>query len=100
MLHSTQQLWIDLVAQSRERHGVNAIILPPALSDQSHAARVRHDGLMTELTEQSAHPRRMRSGLHCDTTSEASLREISLMALGVVLTFCSSSTSPVPSSTQ
>jgi hypothetical protein len=56
MLHWTQQLWIDTY-QSRERHGIEPIILPPALTDQAHAACVRHDGLMTEPTEQSTDPR-------------------------------------------
>ena len=50
MLHWTQQLRIDPY-QTRERHGVKPIILPPALPDQSHAARVRHDRLMTELND-------------------------------------------------
>jgi hypothetical protein len=56
MLHRTQQLWID-PCQSRKRSSVDPIILAPALPDQSHAARVRHDRFMTELAKQPAYPR-------------------------------------------
>jgi hypothetical protein len=45
MLHRSQQLWID-PRQPSQRPGIEPIIFPPTLSDQTHVARMRHDNLV------------------------------------------------------
>ena len=74
--------------------------LSSALSDQAHAACMRHDRFESELAQQSAHPH----GQCMRVSSAIRLRGIppnpSRMAFGVVLTFCSRTISPVSSSTQ
>ena len=87
MLHRRQQLRID-PGQPRQRLGIQPIIFPPALSDQTHVARMRHDHFVAQFAEQSAHPGRMHP-----VSSAIRLRGIapntSLIAFGVVPTCCS-----------
>jgi hypothetical protein len=56
MLHRTQQLRID-ARQSRQGVGIDPIILAAALPDQTHVARMGHDGLVSQADQQPAYPR-------------------------------------------
>ncbi len=56
MLHRIQQLRID-PGQPRQRLRIQAIVFLPALPDQPHLSRVRHDHFMPQLAEQADSPR-------------------------------------------
>ena len=60
MFHRTQQLGID-PSQPRQCLGIQAIVLLSTLSDQAHVAGVGHDDLVSDFTQQTAHPRRVHS---------------------------------------
>src|SRR5207248_8262210 len=46
-----------------------SIVLTPALPDQTHVARMRHDHFMAQPAQQPAHPGRMHAGLQRDAAA-------------------------------
>jgi hypothetical protein len=65
MLHRRQQLRIDS-CQSSQSPGIEAIILPSTLPDQTHVAHMGHDYFVPQLAQHPAPPRRMHSRLQGD----------------------------------
>jgi len=98
MLHRTQQLRID-ARQSRQGVGIDPIILAAALPDQTHVARMGHDGLASQADQQP-----LTHGECIPVSSAIRLRGIlpntARSAFGVVETFSSRSICPLCSTTQ
>jgi hypothetical protein len=62
MLPRRQQRGID-PGQPRQGLRIQPVVFLPALPDQAHVARMRHDHFVAQLTQHPAHPRRVHSGL-------------------------------------
>jgi hypothetical protein len=65
MFHRTQQLRID-PGQASQRLRIQTIVFLPALSNQPHVTRMRHDHFMPQSAQQPADPRRVRPGFQSD----------------------------------
>jgi len=96
MLHRTQQLGID-PRQPCQRLRIQPIVFLPALSDQPHIARMRHNHFVPQLAQQ-----RLTQGECIPVSSAMRLRGMlpnaSPNAFAVVLTRCSRTMRPLSSS--